>query len=132
MAIEIHESLRLVQITLSGVTTEEDLGYFFKGIKKYLQEATAPIALVIDLTENDGGTAQQRGDLRDLFSGKGGRFGMCAGIAAVTKTEGQGGFLRGLLALGPMPCPYRIFDSRGEAVSWARSNIKAATPPAVE
>ncbi len=121
-----------MNVALTGVTTEEDLGVFFNQIKKHLNEASGPISLVIDVSESDGGTAQQRNDLRRFFSLKGARFGACAGIAAVTKTEGQDGFLRGILALGPMPCPYRIFESRGEAMSWARTQLKSAETPATD
>ena len=126
MPIDIQESLRIVTILLPGVTLEEDVTALVQGIKGHLQRATTPIAFVIDLTNNDGGTAKQRREVGELFAGKGARFGLCAGIAAVAKSDGQHGFLRGILAMGPMPCPYRLFDSPGEASSWARTSIRAA------
>lgn len=132
MAIDIQESLRIVTILLPGVTSEEDVVALAQGIKGHLLRATAPIAFVIDLTENDGGTAKQRREVGEFFSGKGARFGLCAGIAAVARSEGQHAFLRGILAMGPMPCPYRLFDSQGEASSWARTRIRAAEKPVAD
>jgi hypothetical protein len=129
MPIDIQESLQIVTIALPGVTAEEDVVALMQGIRTHLQRSTAVLAFVIDLTDNDGGTAKQRREVGEFFSAKGTRFGMCAGIAAVAKSDGQHGFLRGILAMGPMPCPYRLFDSRGEASSWARTQIRAAEKP---
>jgi hypothetical protein len=129
MAIDIQESQRIVTITLTGVVSEEDLAGLLQGMKSHLQRTTVPLAIVIDLTESDGGTAKTRQGIGEFFSNKGARFGLCAGIAAVAKSDGQQGFLRGILAMGPMPCPYRLFESPGEASTWARMRLKATESP---
>jgi hypothetical protein len=129
MSIDVQESQRIVTIALTGVVSEEDVAALLHGIKTHLQRTTVPIAIVIDLTESDGGTAKTRTGIGEFFANKGARFGLCAGMAAVAKSDGQHGFLRGILAMGPMPCPYRLFDMPGEASTWARMRLKATEPP---
>jgi len=132
MSIDIQEAQRIVTITLNGVITEEDVTALLEGIKSHLQRTTVPLAIVIDLIASDAGTAKTRSTIGDFFSGKKVRFGLCAGMAAVAKTEGQQAFLRGILAMGPMPCPYRLFEMQGEASTWARNRIKDTEPPRTE
>jgi hypothetical protein len=132
MSIDIQEAQRVLTIKLVGVVSEEDVTAFLQGIKTHLQRCTDPIAIVIDLTESDGGTAKTRQGIGEFFSAGGARFRLCAGMAAVAKSDGQQGFLRGILAMGPMPCPYRLFDMVGEASTWARTRLRETESPRTE
>ncbi len=132
MSIDIQEAQRVLTITLVGVVSEEDVTALLQGIKTHLQRTADPISIVIDLTASDGGTAKTRRGIGEFFSGGGVRFRLCAGMAAVAKSEGQQGFLRGILAMGPMPCPYRLFDMVGEASTWARTRLRDAETPRKE
>lgn len=129
MAFEVQESNRIVTIALSGLISEEDTAAFLQEIKAQLGRAPAPMAVIIDLSASDGGTAKNRNTIGQFFGTKTIRFGICAGIAVVAKSEGQHSFIRGILAMGPMPCPYRIFETTGEASTWGRMRIKAMEPP---
>jgi hypothetical protein len=129
MSFEVQESQRIVTITLIGAISEEDTGSFLQEIKMQLQRAPAPMAVIIDLSASDGGTAKNRNSIGEFFGAKMIRFGICAGIAVVAKSAGQHSFIRGVLAMGPMPCAYRIFETLGEASTWGRMRIKAVEPP---
>ncbi len=129
MAIDVQESQRIVTITLTDIVSEEDVAALLQGIKMHLLRTTVPITFVIDLTEGHGGTAKMRNSIGEFLAGRGARFGLCAGMAAVAKSDGQHGFLRGIIAMGPIPCPYRLFEMPGEASTWARMRLKAAEPP---
>jgi hypothetical protein len=126
MAISLQEAQQILTVTLSGVVDEEDILGLTQGIKTHLARTQGPLAIVIEFSESDGGLGKFRRQIGEFFAARGTRFGLCAGIAAVSKSEGQDGFLRGILSMGPMPCAYRLFDLQAEAVTWARLRLREA------
>jgi hypothetical protein len=126
MAVSFTEAQQIVTVTLTGVVDEQDILGLTQGIRAHLQRSTGPLAFVIDFSESDGGLAKFRRHVGEFFAAPGTRFGLCVGIGAVSKSEGQASFVRGILSMGAMPCPYRLFDALGEATVWARVRLRDA------
>jgi len=126
MPITINDTNpQVISMKLEGVLSEQDIETFLASVRDHLARATGPIAFCVDAMTSDGGMNKHRKLIADFFAARPRPpFGRCAGMAVVAETEGQIGFLRDVVASGPVPFPYRFFTKDFEAATWARARLK--------
>jgi hypothetical protein len=108
--------------------TAEELAELWKAVDQRLRGAADRVAFVVDLTAStsEGATNKLRQLVTETLSGHSKPWGMCAGMGVVTETPCQDSFLRGVIASGPVPFPYRFFNHEGGAMTWVRERLRAS------
>ena len=117
----------LYVVTYPRERTDEDVRLGHRGIRSIYERTTVPVAWVVDASAVRSAPATQRRIVSEHErSVRAHAIQWCAGLAVVIPNSLVRGFFTAVTWLAPLSYPHQLFETRDEAMAWAREQLRRA------
>ena len=120
----------LVTVRATGNVSHAEHAAFIAELDEHVYAKREPYALVMDLRGNGGLSPRQRQRQADRVKQQREDGLRCAGVALVFSSPLLRGMLTAILWVAKPEHPVRVFTDLGEALVWAKDQLRAAAEAA--